>query len=120
MEKKSINLGVVFCIFILCSLTYQPIVANQSLYTPLDEKSVSYNNQLRKIDIKSIITVLLRSVKKDNGCGCYEQDKLYPDFPRICGFFAILFFIGLFASFVLGIDFIVTIADNLGKALHCW
>jgi hypothetical protein len=120
MKKKSITLGVVFCIFILCSLTYQPIVANESIDTSLSKKSVNYNNQSKQIDIKPDYKLLLSGIKKDNDCGCYEQDELYPEFSRICGFLAILFFIGLFASIVLGIDFIVTIADNIGRAFNCW
>lgn len=58
----------------------------------------------------------------DLNCGCntYSSEAIYWDFPIICGILAILFFIGLFASIVLGIDFIITIADFLGKAFNCW
>jgi hypothetical protein len=63
-KKKSITLGVIFCIFILCSLTYHPIVANESL----DEKPVSYNYQF----------------EKNNYCGCFEESKGLWPFPIIC------------------------------------
>jgi len=84
MKKKSITLGVVFCIFILCSLTYQPIVANESLDAKLEEKSVSYNNQLKKIDIKSIFSLLFNGIKKDTDCGCGADSKGIWPFPVIC------------------------------------
>ena len=68
MKKKSITLGVIFSIFILCSLTYQPIVANESLDVTLDEKPASYNNQFEKVNIKSVINLLFDSIEKNNDC----------------------------------------------------
>jgi hypothetical protein len=64
MKKISIFLGAVFCIFILCSITYQPIVANESL----------------------------RIKNKNNDCGCYKKvSKLGWPFPIICTLLTIMF-----------------------------
>jgi hypothetical protein len=84
MQKKSITLGVVFCIFILCSLTYQPIVANESLDTTLDETVFSKSNQFERIEIKSIINLLLDSIEKNGDCGCFEESEGNWHFPIIC------------------------------------
>jgi len=84
MQKKSITLGILFCIFILCSLTYQPIVANESLDTTLDEKAVNYYNPLKQIDIKPVYKLLLSGIKKNDDCGCFEEYEENWHFPIIC------------------------------------
>jgi NADH:ubiquinone oxidoreductase subunit 3 (subunit A) len=61
MKKKSITLGVVFCIFILCSLTYQPIVANEN------KNSTEYQLDFESYD-----------------CGCDDTEEAFWDFPITC------------------------------------
>lgn len=64
MKKINIFLGAVFCIFILCSITYQPIAANKSLI------------------IKD----------KNDDCGCYKKvSKVKWPFPIICTLLTIMF-----------------------------
>jgi len=120
MQKKFITLGVVFCIFILCSLTYQPIIANQSIDNTLGEKTLSNNNQLRKIDINSIIKLLLRSKILGNNCGCDEESKGLWPFPIICGILYILSEISLrFGVSIAGPPFLHMITSIIAMVFGC-
>ena len=122
MKKKSITLGVLFCIFILCSLTYQPIVANESLDTKLDEKGVSYNNHLDKININSIIKLLLRSKILGNDCGCDTESKVLWPFPILCSILLTPYIISTIGWFIFKLDIfriINTIIYVIGEILGC-
>jgi len=120
MEKKSITLGVVFCIFILCSLTYQPIIANESIDTTLDEKEVSYNNHLDKININSIIKLLLSSMKSSNDCGCDDGFKGLWPFPILCTLLYLIAELSLrFGISIAGPPFLHMIASIIGSIFHC-
>jgi hypothetical protein len=115
MKKKSITLGVVFCIFILCSLTYQPIIANESLDTTLNNESVSYDIKSIRVNHKLNIFSLSSITKNDNNCEC---EKL--EVTVICHILFRLLIVGLLLSMLFDIDIIGIIADFLGRILNCW
>ena len=77
MKKKSITLGVLFCILILSSLTYQPIVANETF------KDKSNQSDIELYD-----------------CGCEDESKSLWPFPFLCTILNMFRFIGIFIFLV--------------------
>jgi len=120
MKKKSITLMVVFCIFIICSFTYQPIVANESVDTAFDVKDISHNNRFEKININSIIRLLLKGSNSGNDCGCDDESKGLWPFPFICGVLYIISEISLrFGISIAGPPFLHMIASIIASIFHC-
>ncbi|MCD4664038.1 MAG: hypothetical protein K8R68_02130 [Bacteroidales bacterium] len=81
--KKSIILGgSILCLFILVSLSYQPIVADMPIETiPMAKESKASN--LDADEIKELYTKLLElKSQSNNDCGC-DMVRIWP-FPIIC------------------------------------
>lgn len=84
--KKILIISVsILSVFILCSLSYQPIVADTQIEEIKENKiSLSKTEMLRELHRKIV------ELKSKDNCGCKSNNQ---DFPLICGIIWSLFFI---------------------------
>jgi len=81
--RKIVVIGVsILSVFILCSLSYQPIIAD----TPIETISIAKESKASNLDvfdIKELYTKLLELKSQlNNDCGC-DMVRIWP-FPIIC------------------------------------
>ena len=120
--KKSIIIGVsVLSIFILCSLSYQPIIAD----TPIEPMPMAKKSKASDLDVdelKELYTKLLElkyQSKDDCGCG----DTTGWGFPIICTTIYLFFIFLYFLSFIIPGEGPIsgfTGLTKIGQALDCW
>ncbi len=99
MKKSILIAGSILSLFILVSLSYQPIIAEQPIIKPKEE----------------VISV------ESNDCGC--SSKPIWNFPVICSLLLpiVLFSLLLWANFGWArFDLFFDALDNLIKKLDCW
>ena len=94
---------IIVSIFILCSLTYQPIVANDTLDSIIDKKTVSFREHIEKMNFKEISYLFLRNTREEKDCDCENESiefRLWP-YPIICASIFVFLFILWFLQFVV-------------------
>ena len=117
--KKSITLGgSILCLFILVSLSYQPIVADMPIETiPMAKKSKASN--LDVDELKELFNKLIE-IKSQSDCNCYNPTTRW-GFPIICSVLGLFTLISLFLciSLDVGCD-LSLLLYNIGHNLCDW
>ena len=115
--RKTAIIGIsILSVFILCSLSYQPIIAD----TPIETITQANKSKASNLDVDEIKKLYNRLIelKSQSDCGC--GDTIGWDFPIICD---ILFLILLFGLIIIlnvgGPGIIGTTAIVLGKIFNC-
>jgi hypothetical protein len=108
MKQRTILLGSIFCVFLFCSLLYQPVIANQNRSSLLQQKEIKGSVESVKIQPNDV-----------TNCGCNTPDE---KFPIICGVLFLLY--GTFDFLFLeswGYIWVVlmTLVGNIAKVMHC-
>ncbi|RLF57491.1 MAG: hypothetical protein DRN27_07690 [Thermoplasmata archaeon] len=117
--KRIIAFGIsIVSIFILCSLSYQPIVANENTESTIVNEAVISTEM---INMQTVINLLKRTAEDDN-CGCEKEDVNIVDWdtPIICQILYFALIIGYFFIYRLNIHIIANIVDKIGRAFNCW
>jgi len=112
--KKSIVIGIsIISVFILCSLSYQPIIADTPIETISQVKESKASN-LDVDEIEELHTKLLElKFQSKADCGC--EDTKEWDYPIFCGLLFnitinIITLMGeILLDFLLGLPFVVVI-----------
>jgi len=100
MKSKSIIIGIsILSVFILCSLSYQPIIAEK----PIEQ-----------------ITQQVKESKND--CGCNDESSRW-GFPIICSFLGV--FLLIFMILVISMNQnqfldVLEFVRSIGTSLNCW
>jgi hypothetical protein len=111
--KKSIVLGgSVLCLFILCSLSYQPIIAD----TPIENITQVKESKTSNLDVDELKEVYyklleLKFQSKDD-CGCDKSNTEVTSpyyFPIICDMLMVMLVIGYLIS--------ITLSEYLGMII---
>ena len=115
MRKSILFGGSILCLFILVSLSYQPIVADTPIQQ-IKETKVSVS----KIDRFNEIFNKLIEIKSKSDCGCEDNSKW--DFPIICDILGGIFFVCAFLWGVFKIHVAATVIGivmNIAQTLGC-
>jgi len=123
MNKVCMSIGVVFSIFILCSLTYLPISANDSI--DLVIKNQPPENQNSKINTEVVFNELITKIKnKNNDCDCDKHKSSINKHPIICSILTpIWIIVALITALITPImnpPFIYFFIAELGTEFNCW
>ena len=120
--KKSIIIGVsILSIFILCSLSYQPIIAD----TPIEQIVQVEKSKASDLDVDEIkelyIKLLELKSQSNDDCGCDKNNTEFIDwdFPIICRILGAIAIFGIFLFMTIGITIIGEIAFFLGNVFNC-
>ena len=120
--KKSIIFGMsILSVFILCSLSYQPIIAD----TPIENIPIIKKSKVSNLDInelKELYNKLIEIKSQSNDdCGCDKDNSEFIDwdFPIICTILGAIAIIGIFLFMTIGITIIGEIAFFLGNVFNC-
>jgi hypothetical protein len=117
--RKNIIFGMsILSVFILCSLSYQPIIADTPIETITQVKK-SKASDLDVDELKELYTKLLEFKSQSNDdCGCEETTEWR--FPVICTILGGIFLIGLFLWVWTGVgDNLVMSLQIIGDILGC-
>ena len=96
--RKILVIGVsILSVFILCSLSYQPIIAD----TPIEPIHIAKESKASNLDVGELKELYNRLIElksqSNDGCGC-DMVKIWP-FPIICiQLFLMIKFVELFGS----------------------
>jgi len=116
--KKTFIIGIsIASIFILCSLTYQPIIANENTESTIVNEAVI---STEKINMQTVINLLKRTAEDDD-CGCEDENKKssFRDFPIICEILWPIALFGIFLVLTFNIEIVGLIAFTLGRIFNC-
>ena len=113
--KKPIIAGIsILSVFILCSLSYQPIIAD----TPIEPISIAKESKTSNLDVdekKELYTKLLEFKSQSNDdCGCEETND--DKFPIFCGLLFnitmnIITLMGeIVVDFLVGLPFVIAMS----------
>ena len=110
--KKSIIIGVsILSIFILCSLSYQPITAD----TPIEPISMAKKSKASDLDVDELkeLYIKLLELKSQSDCGCGDTEDISDS--TICGILVLLSlpFLALFYLFASISNFGIIIDSEL-------
>jgi len=117
--RKTAIIGIsILSVFILCSLSYQPIIAD----TPIETISIAKESKASNLDVdelKELYTKLLELQSQSNDdCGC--ENTTGWDFPIICDILGAIAIFGLFIGLIFGGPGIIFItAEVLGEIFNC-
>ena len=121
MNKVCMYVGVVFSIFILCSITYQPITAHDS--NDFNLKNHPSENHNKKMNTKVIMEKLITKIK-NNDSNCYKHKSSTNKHPIICAILtSICIVVALITALITPImnpPFIYFIIAELGPEYDCW
>ena len=118
--RKILVIGVsILSVFILCSLSYQPIIADTSIENiPIIKESKTSN--LDVAEIKELYNRLIEMKSQSNDdCGCEETTGW--DFPIFCDILSILRTLSVYAMYILHIPpYIFLPILLIGSLFNCW
>ena len=117
--KKSIIIGVsVLSIFILCSLSYQPIIADTPIEPiPMAKESKAFDLDVDELKELYIKLLELKYQSKDD-CGC--ENTTGWGFPVICSILLVIDVICVFLFTIFGLGaFLSEIIWLIGEILGC-
>ena len=118
--RKIVVIGVsILSVFILCSLSYQPIIADTPIETITQVKKSKVSN-LNVDELKELYNRLIemKSQSKDD-CGCENDNTTRWSFPVLCTLLAPLFILAVYLLIHHIGDFIVQIILAIGSMLNC-
>jgi hypothetical protein len=95
--KRLILIGVsIISVFIICTLSYQPIIANEPIInkSTTDKKSIQFNI----IKNQELYQKYIKRIYRKDDCDCNEPNKQYFH-PIICAILIPIYFFLLMASF---------------------
>jgi len=87
--RKIAVIGIsILSVFILCSLSYQPIMAD----TPIENIPIIKKSKASNLDVDEIKELYNRLIEfksqSKDGCGCTNKDDDNNSFPLICALLA--------------------------------
>ena len=120
--RKTAIIGIsILSVFILCSLSYQPIIAD----TPIETITQANKSKASNLDVDEIkeLYIKLLELKSQSDCGCETVSKItgFWNFPTMCTFLLplVLFFIYMYLTrekfYNLSLNLLL-----LGEKLDCW
>jgi len=123
MNKICIYVGVIISIFILSSLTYQPIIALDS--TGFDLLTQPLEKQKKKIKTVSILSELFTKIKNKNyDCECSNHNSPIEKHLIICSILTpIWIIVALITALITPLmnpPFIYFFIAELGTEFNCW
>ena len=123
MNKFCLYVGVVFSLFILCSLTYQPIVAYDSTDVELVKRPLEKHKI--KINTESILSEIFTKIKNKNyDCECDNHNSPIEKHLIICSILTpIWIIVALITALITPLmnpPFIYFFIAELGTEFNCW
>ena len=113
--RKIFIIGIsILSVFILCSLSYQPIIADTPIEQIKETKtSVSRVDRLREAYYKLV------EEKSNEDCGCEKDNTTRWSFPVLCTLLSPLFILAVYLVLHNIGDFIVQCILAIGSMLNC-
>ena len=120
--RKTAIIGIsILSVFILCSLSYQPIIAD----TPIEQMVQVEKSKASDLDVDELKELYYKLIEMksqsndDCGCGKDNTEFIDWDFPIICTILGAIAIFGIFLFMTIGITIIGEIAFFLGNVFNC-